>query len=240
VDYAWLCSTPGLVSALVISSDFTPYLPDTKDMALDQAFLTKALPELAANSSSPLFGRLNGKAILGGHSMGGGTTVLAADPSFAPGASIDALAFLAPGLYTLPPAYSHKASVTAPLMIVSGSEDCGPNQLPKEALPLYSSVNSTTKALVLLRGANHCQWSTPTDGGVCSAAECHNITRDAQQSQGRKLLAAFLPASLGVSSWADFEAFLMAGEKSGEWDYVTMNSAANKTLTNDCPCKKGW
>ena len=36
-------------------------------------------------------------------------------------------------------------------------QDCGPNQLPKEALPLYQSVNSTVKALVVLKGANHCQ-----------------------------------------------------------------------------------
>eukprot|EP00966_Prymnesium_polylepis_P183439 4251172-Prymnesium_polylepis.1 len=33
--------------------------------------------------------------------------------------------------------------------------------------------SSTTKAIVVLRGANHCQWSTPTHGGVCSAPECH-------------------------------------------------------------------
>merc|ERR1711935_674858 len=127
-DYEWLCSTPGVVSALVVSSDLIPFLPDTKDLALDQAYLSVALPAMSSNTSSPLHGRLSGKAVLGGHSMGGGTTVLAADPTFAKHASVDALAMFAPGLYTRPSAYSHRSAVTAPMLIVSGSMDCGPNQ----------------------------------------------------------------------------------------------------------------
>jgi len=235
-DYTWLCSTPGIVAAIVVSSDLSPFLPDTKDLALDQAYLSHALPALAQqNSSSVLHGKLSGKAILGGHSMGGGTTVLAADPSYAPGGSIDALAFFAPGLYTLPPAYSHRANVNAPMMAVSGAMDCGPNALTKEALPLYQTVNSTTKAIVSLKGANHCQWSTPTNGGVCTHAECHAIDRDAQQAAGRRLLAAFVPASIG-GSWSTFEAFLAAGEEAGDWIYLTMNSPTAKNITNNCPC----
>ena len=96
-DYAWFCSASGVVTALVHSSDITPFLPDTKDLALDQAFLSVAIPAMAQNASSPLYRRLSGKVILGGHSMGGGTTVLAADPTFAPLAKIGALAMFAPG-----------------------------------------------------------------------------------------------------------------------------------------------
>lgn len=239
-DYAWLCETPGLVTALVMSSDLTPFLPDTKDLALDQAFLSTALPPLAQNASSELYKRLSGKAVLGGHSMGGGTSVLAGDAKFAPHGTVDAIAEFAPGLYTNPPAYSHKKGVQAPIMIVSGAMDCGPNQLPKEAFPLYRDVISTKKSLVVLKGANHCQWSTPTHGGVCSVAECHALERSAQQDAGRRLLSAFLPAALSNSteSWAQFESFLAAGTKRGEWAYLTMNSAPGTNLTNNCPCKK--
>jgi len=42
---------------------------------------------------------------------------------------VDAIANFAPGLYTFPPAYSHKAAVTAPMLVVSGAMDCGPNQV---------------------------------------------------------------------------------------------------------------
>ena len=90
----------------------------------------------------------------------------------------------------------------------------GPNQLPKEALPLFQDVNSTVKAppaplrrcppldaspntepqaLVVLKGANHCQWTNPTAGGVCAHAECHDIDRPTQQAGGRELVGAFLP-----------------------------------------------
>ena len=236
VDYAWLCDTPGMVSALVISSDISPFLPDTSGLAGDQAFLTTALPALAANKSSPLHGLLSGKAVLGGHSMGGGTSVLAADPTFAPRAAVDALALLAPGLYTLPPAYSHKGRVQAPLLVVSGATDCGPNQLPKEALPLYNGVRSTRKALVVLKGANHCQWSSPTAGGVCAHEECHRLDRTGQQEAGSRLLQAFLPAALGVASWDTLEVVLAAGAAAGEWSFVTMRTGSASNLTNDCPC----
>jgi len=236
-DYVWLCETPGVVSAIVVSNDITPFLPDTKDMALDQAYLTTALPLLAKNSSSVLFNRLSGKAVLGGHSMGGGTSVLAADPTYAPSASVDALALLAPGLYTLPPAYSHKGHVSAPLLVVSGAMDCGPNALTKEAMPLYSSVNSSVKALVVPKGANHCQWTTPTNGGVCTAAECHAIDRSEQHDIGRRILAAFMPAAMDHTKLDDFEQFLNEGKKAGTWDYTTMNTP-NANLTNNCPCKR--
>merc|ERR1711934_190782 len=139
--------------------------------------------------------------------MGGGTSVLAGDPKFAPHASIDALALFAPGLYTNPPAYSHRARVSAPLLVVSGAMDCGPNTLTKEAMPLYQNVNSSVKALVVPKGANHCQWSTPTKGGVCAHAECHAIERPQQQDIGRQILAAFVPAALGKTDddWNQFE-----------------------------------
>lgn len=243
-DYQWFCQTPNVVTALVVSSDLSPFLPDTADLAKDQAFLSTALPAEAANASSPLHGRLSGQVVLGGHSMGGGTSVLAADPSYVH-ASIDALALFAPGLYTLPPAYSHRSAVSAPLLVVSGAMDCGPNALPKEAEPLFHTVSSTVKALVVLKGANHCQWSTPTHGGVCAHSECHEIDRDAQQAAGRRLLAAFLPAALPAalsegssngsgSAWDAFESFLAAGRTRGEWTFVTMRSPAN--VTNACPC----
>ena len=129
------------MTALLVSTDLVPFLPDTKDLALDQAFASVAMPAMAANASSPLHGRLSGKVVLGGHSMGGGTSVLAADATFAPqAAGLDAVALYAPGLYTNPSGYSHRGRVKAPLLVVSGAMDCGPNQLPKEALPLYDDV----------------------------------------------------------------------------------------------------
>ena len=62
MDYAYLCSNPGAVTALVLSDDLVPFLPNTVALAEDQSFLSTALVKLAAsNASSPLYGMLNGK-----------------------------------------------------------------------------------------------------------------------------------------------------------------------------------
>lgn len=62
MDYTYLCSTPGVVTALVISDDLVPFLPNTVALAEDQSFLSTALVKLAAtNASSALYGMLNGK-----------------------------------------------------------------------------------------------------------------------------------------------------------------------------------
>jgi len=234
-DYEWLCFTPGVVTAIVVSSDIIPFVPDTKDLALDQAFLSVALPAMANQKDSPLFGKLSGKAVLGGHSMGGGTSVLAADKAFVQKAQVDAVALLAPGLYTKPAGYSHMAAIQAPVLIVSGAMDCGPNALPKQAQPLYGNVSSTTKALVVLRGANHCQWTSATRG-VCAKAECHDLNQDAQQSAGRELIASFILATVGGGSWAAFEDELSKGQQALRWEYITMLSSSGANITNSCPC----
>ena len=119
--------------------------------------------------------------------------MLAADHGWAAATVVDALVLFAPGLYTLPPAYSHRTNVRAPILVVSGSNDCGPNSLTKESLPLYQDVNSSVRALVVLKGANHCQWTTPTRAGVCSVAECHHLERTAQQAAGVELLQVATP-----------------------------------------------
>ena len=67
--------------------------------------------------------------VLGGHSMGGGTSVLAADPGWAPGTVVDALVLFAPGLYTLPPAYSHRANVRARAFFCSNLPVCAHSRL---------------------------------------------------------------------------------------------------------------
>jgi len=92
------------------------------------------------------------------------------------------------------------------------------------------------QALIVLKGANHCQWTSATSG-VCSVAECHNLTHAEQHAAGRLILGAFLPAALGSQPWDTFEQFLAKGSKEGQWEYITMNSPANTNLTNNCPCK---
>lgn len=253
-DYAYFCAVA--ITAMVYEWEHTILDLDTNNQALDMAFLAEELPRQArAEPASLLYGRLEGPVILGGHSMGGGTTVLAA----ANHPPIDGLAVFAPGLYTIPNARPFLVNVSVPALIVSGSDDCGPNELSKEAQPAYDGLSSASKVLVVLKGANHCQWAGPSGGeiGVCNVpfySECSHIDGETQRRLGVELVAAFLIAlaprartgdSLSASigeGWDGFERELALGEANGTWAYVsskTSPAAAEKTLHSDCPCRRG-
>eukprot|EP01065_Artemidia_motanka_P019124 TRINITY_DN2262_c0_g1_i1.p1 TRINITY_DN2262_c0_g1~~TRINITY_DN2262_c0_g1_i1.p1 ORF type:complete len:319 (+),score=98.40 TRINITY_DN2262_c0_g1_i1:61-957(+) len=234
-DYLWLCGMPGVAVASVVSSGI-PYLPDTADLARDQAFLSRALPDQSRNESSPLYGRLSGEVAIGGHSMGGGTTFLAADPAFA-NASFSAAAVLAPGMYTIPSAWPHSPADAKPTLILSGARDCGPNQVEKTQNYVFGNVSAAEKALVVVAGGDHCGWTASTKG-VCKGVEksgCPTITREQQHALGVELVAPFLSATTGGAGWAGFEALLMKGEKEGRWTYTSHLTPA-KTVSSACPC----
>merc|ERR1712032_1403581 len=123
----------------------------------------------------------------------------------------------APGLYTSlglkPDATSYLANVTMPALIVSGSMDCGQNALDKQAQPAFNGLASESKVLVVLKGANHCQWIQPFEKGlgVCSTFEkneCHAISRAEQHEAGVKLFARFSEAIKSEEAWNTFEAML--------------------------------
>merc|ERR1719240_987185 len=146
------------------------------------------------------------------------------------------MALFAPGLYTLPPAAPSLKNVTIPTLIVSGSDDCGPNQLPKQAQPAFNGLSSEHKVLVSLKGANHCQWTAPLKGehGVCNVPffkECALIDAATQHSRGVELFGGFLMALSGDQGWNNFEQMLASGEGSGKWTYFSSKTSdATKTL----------
>merc|ERR1719169_399798 len=115
---------------------------------------------------------------MGGHSMGGGMAVLSVGQD---AASVKGVALFAPGLYTKPDATPYLKNITVPALIVSGSMDCGKNALDKQAQPAFDGLASEKKVLVVLKGANHCQWAYPFGkpfaAGVCKGMEdeCHSI-----------------------------------------------------------------
>lgn len=241
-DYEYFCDTAA--TALVYQkSPAGPIFPvdfDSPNAAIDMKFLSTQLIELAnTDTSSPLYGRLDGTVVIGGHSMGGGATVLATGKE---NASPDALALFAPGLYTKPDATEFLPNIQAPTLIVSGSMDCGSNALDKQAQPAFDGLSSEQKVLVVLKGANHCQWASPEEKllGVCKTFEkneCHAIDIREQQRMGNQLLASFVNGLKGEAAWNSFEADLYIGEQAGRWTYFSSKTSdESKTLNNDCPC----
>merc|ERR1719235_2254651 len=139
-------------------------------------------------------------------------------------------------MYTLPNARRFVPNVTAPVLLLSGSNDCGPNTVRRQAGPAFDALR-TEKALVVVKGANHCQWGSPVSFGVCRFPECHHMERAAQHQAGRRLARSFASA-LARGRWADFEADLAAG---GPWSYVTHESTANHcqwgSAVSFCVCR---
>jgi len=151
----------------------------------------------------------------------------------------------APGLYTKPDGKPFLKNITVPALIVSGSMDCGQNALDKQAEPAFKGLASKSKVLLVLKGANHCQWIQPFEKGlgVCSTFEkneCHGIERATQHKLGAQIVQAFTEALKSDAGWTTFEHFLAAGEAAGSWSYISSKtSPAGKTVHNDCPCSSG-
>jgi pimeloyl-ACP methyl ester carboxylesterase len=241
-DYMYFCQVAATASIFQKSpaGDIFPVDFDSPSAALDAKFLAQHLPKVAQDPSSSLFGKLDGRVILGGHSMGGGMTVLAAGKERT---GADGIALFAPGLYTKPDATPFLKNITVPALVVSGAMDCDANALNKQAQPLFDGLASSTKVLVVLKGANHCQWTYPTEKGlgVCKTFEkneCHGIPRAAQQLHGAELFMQFAAGIRG--KWQDFEDFLSQGEKDGTWTFVSSKSSdPSKVLHNDCALCNG-
>lgn len=213
---------------------------DSAAAALDGKFLAAQLPKIArTDQSSPVYRKLDGAVVMGGHSMGGGMTVLSVGQDSAP---VNGVALFAPGLYTKPDATPFLKNITVPALIVSGSMDCGVNALDKQARPAYEGLASMTKVLLVLKGANHCQWIQPFEKGlgVCSTFaknECHSIERAKQHELGAWLVGRFTKGLKSSEDWSQFEEFLRDGEIKGRWSYISSRSSPeSKTVHNDCPC----
>lgn len=241
-DYQYFCQVAA--TAMVYQdSSAGPVFPadfDSVGAALDAKFLAEEMPKVAsANSSFPLFKKFNGNVIMGGHSMGGGMTVLSTGKD---GAAVNGIALFAPGLYTKPSGLPFLRNVSAPALVVSGSMDCGQNALDKQVQPAYDGLSSKTKVLIVLKGANHCQWIQPFEKGigVCSTFEkneCHGISRSKQHALGASLVKEFSAGLKADAAWDHFERFLADGETSGIWTYISsQTSPTSKKVHNDCPC----
>lgn len=118
---------------------------------------------------------------ISGHSMGGGASLLAADRD----PSIVAVANLA-AAQTNPSAIAAMAAITAPVLLVAGSEDSitPPNQ---HQAPMYNN-GSAPRQLALIQGGFHCGFQ---DSGPRVGCDRGSISRAAQLTITRRLLTAW-------------------------------------------------
>lgn len=244
-DYEYLCGgsgegrLDGMVARLVTPAGDSGM--DLRDMAGDLAFLTSALPEQARNMTSPLSGHSVAQVILSGHSMGGAAALMAAGMvrDRAGSAGLGGVGVMAPGFWGPDQSDLLKhlkvGLCSQPLFLVVGDQDCA-NSLDAQARSIWGNITADCtaehgphRALVLLKGATHCQWPTAKIGSCTFDVPCipPRLDRAIQQRRGMELLMALANKRLTKTLSA-----------SSDLSYVTeMSSPADLAkLHSYCPC----
>lgn len=138
------------------------FAPSHEAYGQDLAFVAE---EISANAvGGVLDGAFDGRIAIGGHSMGGGASWLSA----ASNPPADAFFVFAPA-ETNPSAIASGASIEAPAMVVSGTDDAVTPPATQHE-PIYdAAVNSPCRAFVSIPDGGHCGFADP--GTLCDFGE---------------------------------------------------------------------
>lgn len=153
------------------------FSPSHAEFGLDLALLVQKMQEQHTTVGSIFEGHIAPKTAIMGHSMGGGSSFLAA----ASNATIETVIGLAPA-ETNPSAIAAAAQVVVPALVLSGSGDAvtPPND---HHLPIYDAITSTCKNYVSITGGAHCYFANSNfncDFGEGSSGGNITISRSEQ------------------------------------------------------------
>jgi predicted alpha/beta-hydrolase family hydrolase len=138
------------------------FAPNHEAYGQDLAFVAEQISGNAVGGV--LNGSFDGRIAIGGHSMGGGAAWLSAEAN----PPVDAFFVFAPA-ETNPSAIASGASIEAPAMVVSGTEDAVTPPATQHE-PIYeAAVNSPCRAFVSIPEGGHCGYADP--GTLCDFGE---------------------------------------------------------------------
>lgn len=194
-DMASLLAERGVVVAL--PSTEGGFAPNHDAFGKDIAFINTWY-----RSGQDNFFTCNGFSALGGHSMGGGASLLAASQTEA-----NAYVGLAPAL-TNPSPVPTAPALGLPALVVSGSVD---NVTPPDVhhQPIWNALGSDCKVFASILGGNHCYF---IPSSVCDLGEIGSgvtLSRAEQQQTTDDMLWPFLRYWFG-GSLSDWSAYLQA------------------------------
>ena len=178
--------------------------PSHGEFGKDLKFLvTKLQSESATNLSSPFYNHINTKSAIMGHSMGGGSTFLAAESN----PNITTMVTFA-AANTTPPSIAAATNVSVPALVFAGENDCVAPPADHQ-IPMYDSLGSTCKTFISVKGAAHCEFANYNFNCAFGQSTCTPtlaITRAQQQDAVADFLKLWLEYYLkdNCTSWDTF------------------------------------
>jgi hypothetical protein len=181
---------------LVLPTTESSFLPNHDAFGKDIAFLNTAF----RTGGVSFFTQFNGRSAIGGHSMGGGASALAATQTTA-----DAYIGFAPAI-TNPSPVPLGAQINLPVLIFSGSAD-GVTPPETNHQPMYDAFASNCKSFVSITAGTHCFF---IPSSLCDLGESGvpgGMTRELQQQITFDYLRPFLNTFLfdDSTAWLQFQ-----------------------------------
>ena len=192
-------------------------LPNHDAFGKDIAFLNTAFRTGAVD----FFTQWNGRSAIGGHSMGGGASALAATQTVA-----DAYVGIAPAI-TNPSPVPQGNQIQIPAIIFSGSAD-GVTPPETNHQPIYDSFDSSCKTFVSITSGTHCFYIPSSLCDLGEAGAGSGITREIQQDITFDFLKPFLHVFL-LDDTAQWQAFQEALPTDGR---ITYQQNCNLSFTS--------
>lgn len=165
------------------------FTPSHNDFGLDLALVINKMQSENTNASSLFYNHVNNRSAIMGHSMGGGSTVLAANGN----SFIKTIVCLAPA-ETSPSAINIASNCTVPALVMSGTQD-GVTPPVDHHIPIYDSLGSSCKTILHITGGAHCYFANTNfncDFGEATSSTGISISRSEQQDISEDMYSIWL------------------------------------------------
>jgi dienelactone hydrolase len=185
------------------------FWPSHQRFGDDLAYIMEEVQSMAGDPSSFLYEGVAEETAVVGHSMGGGSGVLAASNH----PLVTTYIGLAPA-ETNPSAISAAQDVTVDALLLYGEAD-GVTPYEEHALPIYQNLSSDCKTLITILGGGHCYFAKSNfycSFGENSSSGNITISRDEQQQISQQYMLLWLDHKLKGASYNTFSSALQGDD----------------------------
>ncbi|MCB9203502.1 MAG: hypothetical protein H6603_00880 [Flavobacteriales bacterium] len=226
---------------IVLPATETGFGPVHEQFGLDLRFIATQMQAEGQDNTSPFYQHVYNRTAIMGHSMGGGSSFLAASGF----SGVDCIVGLAPA-ETGPSAVSAGANVSAPTLILSGASD-GVTPPADHHIPIYNGVAANCKYFVSIANGSHCRFAS--NPGFCTLGELipGSLSEADQQAVSYAVCRPWFEYFLkdDCDAWDDFQTALSTESDLGTINSVCANDAPviadnNGTLESDQQPNYQW